>query len=99
MMPGPPPVITGTPDFASSAAVCSAAWYIGSSGVVRAEPKIETPPATPWRFSNPQTNSPRMRNTRHESEERLACSASSVSGVLRRFSSWVDFLAGRGGWG
>ena len=43
MMPGPPPVITGMPALASSRAVSTAASYSGSSGLVRAEPKIDTP--------------------------------------------------------
>ena len=43
MIPGPPPVITGMPACASSRAVSTAAGYCGSSGLVRAEPKIDTP--------------------------------------------------------
>ena len=46
MMPGPAPVMIAKPASASRRATSCAAWYCGSSGCVRAEPKIDTPPST-----------------------------------------------------
>ena len=42
MIPGPPPVIMPNPAFAKRRAVSTAACYVGSSGLVRADPKIAT---------------------------------------------------------
>ena len=67
MMPGPAPVMMSKPASASSRAVSCAAWYIGSSGPVRAEPKNATPFSTVASMSNPSMNSPMMRITRHGS--------------------------------
>jgi hypothetical protein len=67
MIPGPAPVITSKPASASSRPTSCAAWYCGSSGAVRAEPKMVTPRCTPESASNPSMNSPMMRITRHGS--------------------------------
>ena len=67
MIPGPPPVMTAYPARANSAAVASAAAYIGSSGFVRAEPNIDTASPTSANASKPATNSDVMRWIRHGS--------------------------------
>ncbi len=88
------------PASASRRAVSCAAAYCGSSGAVRAEPKMATPRSTWARLSKPSMNSPMMRITRHVSVrvkspgERASVGpwsslASSVTGAMksRRSSS------------
>src|SRR4249919_4303421 len=67
MIPGPPPVMTAYPARANSAAVASAAAYIGSPGFVRADPNIDTANPTSAKASNPATNSDVIRWIRHGS--------------------------------
>src|SRR4051794_6719640 len=64
MMPGPPPVMTPRPALARRREVSSAALYIGSDGLVRALPNMETAVPTRPMTSNPSTNSAMMRKIR-----------------------------------
>jgi enoyl-CoA hydratase len=68
-------------------AVSRAAIYISSVSFVRADPKIETPRVIEARLSKPSTNSPIMRNTRHESD---VLYSSSGSGERSNTSSSVS---------
>lgn len=80
MMPGPPPVIVAMPFFAMSPPTCRAFAYIGSSGVVLAEPNTVTAGPSSASAPNPSTNSAWMRSTRQGS---VCSQAVSVSGCSR----------------
>ena len=67
IMPGPAPVMIANPASASSFAVSTARSYVGSSGPIRADPKMVTALSTDARVSKPSMNSPMMRITRHGS--------------------------------
>src|SRR5512145_3431126 len=67
MIPGPPPVTTAKPACARAQPSSSARAYIGSSGVVRAEPKTEIAGPSSARAPKPSTNSDWIRMTRHGS--------------------------------
>src|SRR5579864_4398036 len=67
MFPGPPPVITANPAFAAPSPKATAAAYIGSSEVARAEPNTVIAGGIADKASNPSTNSERIRSERHES--------------------------------
>ena len=65
--PGPPPVITAYPASTSLRPNSSAAAYIGSSGLVRAEPNTLIAGPSSASMPNPSMNSDWIRSTRHGS--------------------------------
>src|SRR5690606_20228458 len=67
MIPGPPPVMIASPDSPSSLAVSTHASYWGWPGGTRADPKMLTASPILDSSSNPSTNSPMIRKTRHAS--------------------------------
>ena len=67
MIPGPAPVMIAKPASPRRRAVSCAAPYCGSSGPVRAEPKIATPLLSSASTSKPSMNSLMIRRTRHGS--------------------------------
>src|SRR6185436_5731678 len=68
MIPGPPPVMIANFLRPSSRAVFEASLYHGLVCGVRAEPKMATAESMSDSSSNPSTNSPVIRSTRHGSE-------------------------------
>ena len=104
MIPGPAPVMIANPASASSRDVSCAASYCGSSGPVRAEPKIETPFSTSASVSKPSMNSHMMRSTRHGSvrvkstREVGEPSSFSSSVTMSGRSSRIESSAGRSRW-
>src|SRR3954467_5707978 len=65
--PGPPPVITAYPAPTSFRPHSSAAAYIGSSGLVRADPNTQIAAPSSASMPNPSMNSDWIRSTRHGS--------------------------------
>src|SRR2546425_9591890 len=91
MMPGPPPVIMANFSSPSRRAVSTARPYHGLAALGRAEPKIATAHSTSESSSNPATNSPVMRSTRHGAvwvkarRSRIGRGSNSRSSSVRRF--------------
>jgi hypothetical protein len=89
MMPGPAPVMIANPASASRRATSTACSYCGSSGCVRADPKIVTPFVTEASVSNPSMNSLMIRITRHGS---VRVKSSGSLGVCSSF--WSSVIGG-----
>src|SRR3990172_3734613 len=94
IIPGPPPVITAKLASPKRRAVSTAFAYHGLAGARRADPKIATAVSTSDRLSNPSTNSPRIRKTRHGSvrvnawRSRAGRDARRTSSAVRRSPIW-----------
>ncbi len=89
MIPGPPPVMIPKPASPISRAVSLACAYCGWSDGTRAEPNTVTAGPMRARVSNPATNSPMMRNTRHGSDCVKSMRGGASAGDWRRRSSSV----------